>query len=104
MTFPKPVRYDVDTWLVMRTDPVLPKAVIQRVHGSDRTDRYLLFKWDVQPENRMLVGVHESLEKANSLVLYDDPRAEKPSAPTGPTHSFMSDAELQELATRGRHP
>ena len=28
MPFPKPIRYDVDTWLCMRTDPVLPKAAI----------------------------------------------------------------------------
>lgn len=103
MTFPKPIRYDADTWLVMRTDPVLPKAVIQRVHGVDG-DRYLLIKWDIEPGNRMLVGVHESLEKANGLVLYDAPQAEKPGAPTGPTHSFMSEAELQELSARARRP
>lgn len=82
MAFPKPIRYDVDTWLCMRTDPVLPKAVIQRVHGTDGSDRYLLFKWDLDPFKRVLMGVHESLEKANDLVLFDNPDA-RPGLPPG---------------------
>ncbi len=102
MTFPKAIRYDIDTWLVMRTDPVLPKAVIQRVHATDG-DRYLLHQWDLDPAKRILRGVYESLERANELVLYDKPRNLGPSASREPTHSMMSDAELQELASRGRH-
>lgn len=85
MTFPKLIRYDADTWLVMRTDPVLPKAVIQRVHGVDG-DRYLLIKWDTEPGKRMLVGVHEPLEKANGLVLYDNPANGKPGRPGCPKY------------------
>jgi hypothetical protein len=80
MTFPKPIRYDVDTWLVMRTDPVLPKAVIKRVHGAGG-DRYLLLQWDLDPAKRVLRGVHESLEKANELVLYDRPDNAQPGPP-----------------------
>lgn len=53
---------DPDRWLVMRTEPVLPKGIIQRVRGIDG-ERYLLFKWDPDPARRMLVGVHELLEK-----------------------------------------
>jgi hypothetical protein len=45
MARPRPIRFDDDTWLVMRNDPVIPKAVIQRVHHREG-DRYLLFKWD----------------------------------------------------------
>ncbi|NYJ18311.1 hypothetical protein [Glaciibacter psychrotolerans] len=71
MALPKPIRFDLDTWLCMRTDPALPKAVIQRVHGTDGSDRYLLFKWDLDPKKRVLMGVHESLDKANDLVRFD---------------------------------
>lgn len=80
MSFPRPIRYDVDTWLVMRTDPVLPKAVIQRVHAVDG-DRYLLLQWDLDPAKRVLRGVHESLEKANELVLFDMPSNAAPGSP-----------------------
>lgn len=32
MAFPNPIRFDSDTWLVMRNHPVLPKAVFRDVH------------------------------------------------------------------------
>lgn len=72
MAFPKPIRFDADTWLCMRNDPVLPKAVIQRVHHAEG-DKYLLFKWDTDPAKRMLMSVVDSLERANELVKYDPP-------------------------------
>lgn len=71
MPFPKPIRVDVDLWLVMRSDPVLPKAGIQRLRDKDGAERFLLLKWDVEPAKRVLMGVHHSLEKANDMVLYD---------------------------------
>lgn len=77
MTFPKPIRFDVDTWLVRRNDPVLPNAVIRSVHAVDG-DRYLLLQWDLDPAKRVLRGVHDSLEKANDLVLYDRPKNATP--------------------------
>ncbi|NNC10713.1 hypothetical protein HII28_02270 [Planctomonas sp. JC2975] len=70
MIEPRPIRFDVDTWIVMRNDKVLPKAVIQRVHHR-QGDRYLLFRWDIDPQKRQLMNVVDSLEKANDLVLYD---------------------------------
>ncbi|TAM67027.1 MAG: hypothetical protein EPN48_15330 [Microbacteriaceae bacterium] len=72
MTRPKPIRYDQDTWLVMRTNPVIPKAVIQRIHHKVG-DRYLVLKWDIDPANRELMTMCTSLEKADELVLYDKP-------------------------------
>lgn len=74
---PKPIRYDVDTWLVMRNDPVSPKAVIQRVHGRDNAgDRFMVFSWDpVDTTKRRMMGVKESLEAANEFVKYDPPEA-----------------------------
>jgi len=80
VAFPKPIRYDLDTWLCMRTNEVLPKAVIQRVHGVDG-DRYLLFKWDLDPGKRTLMNICESLEKANELVLFDNKDARPNLAP-----------------------
>jgi hypothetical protein len=83
---PKPIRFDRDTWLIMRTDPVLPKAVIQRFRDRRGTDHYLLVKWDLEPGERVLMGVYASLEKANSMVLYDLP-AQNPDGPKG-TRAF----------------
>jgi hypothetical protein len=72
LAFPKPIRYDVDTWLCMRTDPVLPKAAIQRLRDRGGVEKYLLVKWDLDPTKRALMGVYESLEKANEMVLFDN--------------------------------
>jgi hypothetical protein len=80
MAFPKPIRYDLDTWLCMRTDPVMPKAVIQRLRDRGGVEKYLLIRWDLDPSKRALMGVYESLEKANDMVLYDN----APGEPVGP--------------------
>lgn len=79
MIEPRPIRFDADTWLVMRNDKVIPKAVVQRVHQREG-DRYLLFKWDIDPQKRQLMSVVDSLERANDLVLYDN------DLPTGHWH------------------
>lgn len=73
---PKPIRYDADTWLVMRNDPAVPKAVIQRVHGRDKAgDRYMVFSWDpVDTTKRRVMGVKESLDDANEFVMFDVPQ------------------------------
>ena len=31
----RPIRYDTETWLVMRYDPVLPAAIIHRLRNPD---------------------------------------------------------------------
>lgn len=85
---PKPIRYDVDTWIVMRNDKVISKAVIQRVHGRDNTgDRYMVFSWDpVDTTRRRMMGVKESLEAANEFVKFDNVTAPDPTinhAPNG---------------------
>ncbi|WP_157509307.1 hypothetical protein [Glaciibacter superstes] len=83
MTIPKPIRYDVDTWLCMRTDPVLPKAAIQRLRDRSGAEKYLLIKWDLDPAKRALMGVHDSLERANELVVYDNPKGGPDGPPIG---------------------
>jgi hypothetical protein len=82
MNMPKPIRLDQDTWLLMRSDPVVPKAVVQRVH-SRNGDRFLLFKWALDPAQRRLTNVVDSLERANELVLFDVPRSGRPGPPNG---------------------
>lgn len=68
---PKPIRFDLDLWLVMRNDPAVPKAVIQRVRHKDGVDRYLLFRWDLDPARRRLMSVCDTLEHADDLVRYE---------------------------------
>lgn len=77
MTFPKPIRVEADLWLVMRSDASIPKAGIQRFRDRKGVEQYLLIKWDLDPAKRVLMGVHDSLEKANSLVLYDVQQTEQ---------------------------
>lgn len=89
MSRPKPIRYDVDTWLVMRNDPVLPKAVVQRVHHRDGGDRYLLIRWDLDPAKRELMNVVDSLERADELVRYDPP--EQDDAHSAPPNGLNAD-------------
>ena len=81
MSRPKPIRFDLDTWLVMRSDPIVPKAVVKRFRDRKGVSQYLLLKWDLDPEKRQLMGVHVSLEAADAQVLYDNPR---PTHPNGP--------------------
>lgn len=70
---PKPIRFDVDTWLIMRNDLILPKAVVQRIQHADG-DRYMLFKWDLDAQRRQLMNILDSLERADDLVRYDLPQ------------------------------
>ena len=72
MTRPRPIRYDRDTWLVMRNDPVIPKAVIHRYVDKRGADQYLVVKWDLDPAERRLMAVCDSLERADDLVRYDN--------------------------------
>ena len=83
MPFPKPIRVEVDLWLCMRTDLVLPKAGIQRLRDRSGVEKYLLIKWDIDPAKRALMGVYGSLDQANDLVLYDEPKGGPDGPPNG---------------------
>jgi len=65
---PKPVRYDMDTWLVLRADPVLPAAIITRQRTGDGLEYYRAVIWDRDPEARLLIGRSASLGGADNLV------------------------------------
>ncbi len=97
-TIPQPIRIDVDMWICMRNDPELPKAAIQRVHTPEG-DRFLLYKWDLDPAKRVLRGMYDSLDKANTLVRFDPPQNAAPSAPpAAPPALSITESELKELA------
>jgi hypothetical protein len=69
---PRPIRYDHDTWLVMRNDPVLPAAIILRFRGSGRQEFFVTIRWDLESENRRMVGRYPTLQDADAAVLYDN--------------------------------
>ena len=72
MSRPKPIRYDRDTWLVMRDSAVLPKAIIRRYIDRRGRDQYLVIRWDLDPSQQRLMSVCDSLERADDLVRYDN--------------------------------
>jgi hypothetical protein len=68
---PKPIRVDLDTWFVMRNDPVIPKACIERRRDRGGEDVFFVIAWDLDPKNRVLMTIAPTLERADDLVLYD---------------------------------
>jgi hypothetical protein len=77
---PWPIRYDVDTWLCMRNDPVMPKAIIKRVWVTDKATggqklmKFRAVTWDLDPGKRTLIGYYNDVGEANEAVRYDIPR------------------------------
>lgn len=76
---PWPIRYDTDTWLCMRNDPVLPAAIIRRLRVVDRrtnqrVTKYRAVTWDLDPRKRLLIGYFNDVGEANDAVRYDIPK------------------------------
>jgi hypothetical protein len=67
---PRPIRFDHDTWLVMRNDPVLPAATILRLRSSDTREFFVTVTWNLDPENRRMIGRYATLQDADAAVLY----------------------------------
>lgn len=78
-TLPKPIRFDGDTWLCMRNDPAVPKAIIRRYRDIKRGDVYLVVKWALDPADQQLMSSATSLEAANELVRFDPPASSAPA-------------------------
>jgi hypothetical protein len=103
---PKPIRYDLNTWLVMRNDPVCPKAIVRRVHHRDGHDRYLVIKWDLDPAKCQLMSVVDSLDRADDLVRYDvqppdDVHSGPPNGLTADGKRWMRPGATQNKSTTG---
>lgn len=65
---PPPIRIDQDTWVCLRANPVLPAAIITRQHAQGR-EYFRAVSWDLDPEERHLIGRYASLGEANDAVL-----------------------------------
>jgi hypothetical protein len=70
---PRPIRFDHDTWLIMRNDPVLPAAVIQRLRDPNGREFFVVVSWDLDPDGRRMLGRYATLEDADGAVRYVAP-------------------------------
>jgi hypothetical protein len=70
---PRPIRFDHDTWLIMRNDPVLPAAIIQRLRDPGGHEFFVVVTWDLDPDGRRMIGRYGTLEDADSAVRYTLP-------------------------------
>jgi hypothetical protein len=97
---PKPIRYDIDTWLIMRGDPVLPAAIITRQHTADGHEYFRVVTWDLDPAERLLVGRRGSLLEADALVLHKhpDPVTPHPDETSSQVRERREEAERAALA------
>lgn len=89
MNRPKPIRYDVDTWLVMRNDAELPKAIIERRRDARGDDVFMVSRWALDPDARVLMSMQPTLGEADDLVRYDRP--EKRDGRDGPPNGIYAD-------------
>lgn len=62
----------------MRNDPIVPKAVVRRFRDRLGKDLFILIRWDIDEEKRVLMGVYDSLERADALVRFDPPSPKWP--------------------------
>jgi len=70
---PKPIRFDVNTWVVIRNDPEVPKAVLERRRDGRGDDVFFVSKWALDPSDRVLMGTTPTLERADMMVRWDLP-------------------------------
>lgn len=62
----------------MRSNPVVPKAVVRRYRDRKGKELFVLIRWDIDEQKRVLMGVYESLEAADALVRFDPPNPKWP--------------------------
>jgi hypothetical protein len=67
---PRPIRFDHDTWLIMRNSPVLPAAIIQRLRDPAGREFFVVVSWDLNPDGRRMIGRYATLEDADGAVRY----------------------------------
>lgn len=75
------IQVDADLWVVMREDKYRPRAVIKRVTAYDGVEQYFLLTWQMDPTQRKLVRIHESLEAANQSVKWREQPSKIPGRP-----------------------
>ncbi|HEY1531822.1 MAG TPA: hypothetical protein VGF80_13460 [Galbitalea sp.] len=67
---PRPIRFEHDVWLIMRNDPVLPAAIIQRLRDPNGREFFVVLSWGLDPKERRMIGRYATLEDADSAVRY----------------------------------
>jgi hypothetical protein len=67
---PRPIRFDHDTWLIMRNSPVLPAAIIQRLRDPGGHEFFVVVSWDLEPDGRRMIGRFATIEDADAAVRY----------------------------------
>ncbi|WP_449281266.1 hypothetical protein [Leucobacter sp.] len=77
MPRPVPIEVDLNTWLIMRTNPTQPSALVERVTHENGITRYMLFTWSSNPTARRLIGVFDSLDAANEDVPHSESRGSR---------------------------
>lgn len=95
VTHPRPLRYDVDTWLCMRNDPEHPKALIQRRRDGRGDDVFFVHRWSLDPAERVLMGTVPTLERADQMVRWDLPT--KSDGRNGPPNDIGGDGVQRRI-------
>lgn len=85
MNLPKPIRYDHDTWLCVRSEPAVPKALIRRIRDRNGVETYLVVRWDLNPANQTVMASTNTLEKANGLVQFEKSSTGREKSPGYPS-------------------
>lgn len=89
MTRPRPIRFDVDTWVCVRNDPTHPKAVIHRRRDGRGEDVFFVSRWALDPSGYVLMGTAPTLERADAMVRWDLPS--KSDGRDGPPNGIYAD-------------
>ena len=92
---PKPIRFDQDTWLVIRNDPETPKAVLERRRDGSGEGVFFVSKWALDPADRVLMGTTPTLERADMMVRWGLPT--KLDGRDGPTNGIYADGVQRHL-------
>ena len=65
------VQVDTNLWAVMRYPKDRPVAMIQGLANRDNVPLFFVMTWHPEPSRRRVVSQHDTLEAANSSVLWD---------------------------------
>ncbi|QJU52915.1 hypothetical protein SCB71_06225 [Herbiconiux sp. KACC 21604] len=60
--------------MLIRNDPRVPAAVVRRMHAGTELEHYRVVTFDIDPENRRLVGRYRTLDAADRAVRFEVPQ------------------------------
>ena len=65
-----PIRISEHEWIIIRSNPRFPAALIRRIDPGGPTEHYRVVSFDLDASKRRLLGRYLSLEAANDSVRY----------------------------------